>query len=232
MGEQLATADGNPIDLDASDQAFAAAMAAPASGGPAEAEAPAPPRRPPADPEAPYGRTKDGQPKRGPGGRPPKPREIEPPKDTGGKQGSGQKPAGPGYTQQLAEFCEGLWMLGAAIPIPHDALRIRVRCQAAVIEQNTGGIAKGVGIMAEHNGTVRAGVEKITTGSAGWVLPAMFALAPFVVQTAAVWRAPVEGDMRDLAGQVEAKWAEVLDTMKAEFAGEDQEQEQPGAQAA
>src|SRR5690348_6015743 len=105
MPETLATADGRVLDLDDTDAAFAAAMAAPTS---AEPEAPAPPRRDP-DPEAPFGRRLDGSPKKGRGGRPPKPREIEAPKGTGKAQdGKKDGSAGPDYAKGLTEFLGGV----------------------------------------------------------------------------------------------------------------------------
>src|SRR5579859_4193039 len=106
MPEVLATADGRKVDLDESDRAFAAAMAAPRGDEP---EAPAPPKREPVDPEAPFGRKVDGTPKKSPGGRPPKPREMEAPKDAKGKEepGSAQK-----YAQGLAEFLGGVQQIG------------------------------------------------------------------------------------------------------------------------
>lgn len=64
MAEGLQTPDGKKIEVTEAD--FARAMAAPE---PDEPVAAAPPRK---DPDAPYGRTKDGAPKRGPGGRPSK----------------------------------------------------------------------------------------------------------------------------------------------------------------
>jgi len=62
MAEGLQTPDGQKVEV--TEQDFARAMAAPE---PDEPVAAAPPRK---DPLAPYGLTKDGQPKRGPGGRP------------------------------------------------------------------------------------------------------------------------------------------------------------------
>jgi hypothetical protein len=61
MAEQL-VADGGktiPLDPDAVDRDFAAAMAAPPNGAAAKPEYPAPPKR---DPAAPHGRDKDGKP--------------------------------------------------------------------------------------------------------------------------------------------------------------------------
>src|SRR5258708_2059712 len=127
--ESLATADGQAIDLDA-ERAFAAAMAAPAAD---EAEAPAPPKREPVDPAAPFGGKVDGPPKRGRGGRPPKPREIEAPKPQDGKGGKEQPGTAQTYAQGLAEFLGGVQLALAVIPIPNDNIRIHARYQSAVI---------------------------------------------------------------------------------------------------
>lgn len=226
--ETLSTADGQAIDLDEAEQQFAAAMAAPRSDEP---EAPAPPKREPTDPDAPYGRKVDGTPKKAPGGRPPKPRMIEGRKDDGKAKSKDQPAAGRDYTQPLAEFCDALWMIGASVPIPHDTTRVKVRVQAHVIRANAPAIAQSVNTMAQHNATIRAGVEKLTMGSAGWILPACMALAPFAFQSAALWRAPVEGDMREMADQVDAEWAAAVAAMKADFAAEAQEDQQQEAAA-
>ena len=220
MPETLETADGAPVPLDDTDARFAAAMAAPRGDEP---EHPAPPERPPADPEAPFGRKIDGTPKKRPGGRPPtRPREITAPPAAAGSSSARSSPpsAGPqDYTGGLTEFSEALWMVLAATPVPWETIRIRVRAQAWVLAQNQAGVVQGVNIMAQHNGTVRAGVEKLTTGSAGWVLPAVMALAPFGVQTALIWRAPPNGDMEALAAQTEAAWERTFASMRAEFEG-------------
>lgn len=216
--ETLATADGQRVDVDGTDQAFAAAMAAPRSDEPEHA---APPRREPADPDAPYGRTLDGRPKKRPGGRPPKarPREISAPPPA--PQGGAAKP-GPAadYSAGLADFTEALWMVMAATPVPWDTIRIRVRAQAYVLKSNQGGVVQGVNLMAQHNASIRWGVEKLTTGEAGWVLPAVMALAPFAVQTGMIWRAPPNGDMELLAQHTERQWAETFAAMQADLAAE------------
>jgi hypothetical protein len=230
MPEALATADGKPIDLDDTDRAFAAAMAAPRGDEP---EAPAPPKREPADPEAPFGRKLDGTPKKAPGGRPAKARMIEGPQPTGKPQ-DGKKDAGPApdYTQGLSEFTEALWMVLAATPVPWPEVRVKVRAQAYVLRSNQGGVVQGVNAMAQHNGTIRWGVEKLTTGSAGWVLPAVMALAPFAVQSGMIWRAPPNGDMERLAAETEQQWKETFAAMQAEFAEEIRLGEQDAAAAA
>lgn len=216
MGETL-TVDGQAVKLDESEARFAAAMAAPRSDDP---EHPAPPAREPVDPEAPYGRRLDGKPKVRPGGRPPKPREITaaPARPPGSAASAAAAPLD--YSTGLAEFAEALWMVMAATPIPWDEIRVKVRAQAWVLRQNSEGVVSGVNIMAQHNATIRTGVEKLTTGSAGWVLPAVMALAPFGVQTAMIWRSPANGDMLDLAAETEAAWKDTFANMRAEFEAE------------
>jgi hypothetical protein len=219
MPETL-TVDGRPVDLDDSEQRFAAAMAAPPADAP---EAAAPPKRDAPDPEAPYGRKADGTPRKSrPGpGRPPKPRMIEAPKDQ--DQGKAKASTAQDYTTGLTEFTDALWMVMAATPIPHDSMRVRIRAQAYVLKTNQAGVVTSVNTMAQHNATIRGGVEKLTMGSAGWVLPAVMALAPFAVQSAAIWRAPVEGDMRTLADQTEADWSATFAAMQADLVKAQQE---------
>src|ERR1035438_1218514 len=73
MPEGLSTPDGSPVaapSAEETEQAFARAMATEPRDAPGtfpESGPPGPPRR---DPDAPFGRTKDGIPKKGPGGRP------------------------------------------------------------------------------------------------------------------------------------------------------------------
>ena len=219
MPETLATADGQRLDLDDTDRAFAAAMAAPRADDP---EHPAPPRREPADPEAPYGRTLDGRPKKRPGGRPPKarPREIPAPAAQAPSGGPKGKAPAADYSAGLADFTEALWMVMAATPVPWETVRIRVRAQAYVLKSNQAGVVQGVNLMAQHNASIRWGVEKLTTGEAGWVLPAVMALAPFAVQTGMIWRAPPNGDMELLAAHTEREWAETFAKMQADLAAE------------
>lgn len=216
--ETLATADGKPIDLDQTDAEFAKAMAAPRGDEP---EAPAPPKREAPDPEAPYGRTKDGTPRGKPGRKPkqPPPRMTETPKTAPPPKGKAAPAAD--YTQGLTEFSEALWMVLAATPVPWPEWRVRVRAQAYVLKETSGGLVQGVNLMAQHNGMIRTGVEKLTTGNAGWVLPAVMAVAPFAVQSAMIWRAPAD-ELAPVAAHVEQEWAKTVAAMQAEFEAEAQ----------
>lgn len=205
MAEGLETADGETIDLDDTDREFAAAMAAPSGDDP---EAPGPPDIGPVDPDAPYGRKVDGSPKKAPGGRPPKPRTTTQkalPAGGSDKDGKGGKDAGDAttYAKGLEEFLAGVALALAVLPVPQDELRVRLRVQAHVLRETGDGLAAGLGTCAEHNSVARWAVEKLTKGGGAWVFPAALAVAPFAVQTVAVWKAPVEGDMRAAADRIQ-----------------------------
>lgn len=226
MPEGLATADGETIDIDRVEQEFAAAMAAPAGD---EAEAASPPDIGLVDPEAPFGRKADGTPKKGPGGRPPKdrprvtdkaPKALSGPQK-GGKTG-GTAPSAVDYAKGLEEFLAGLALGLAVIPVPNDAVRVRCRYQSAVIEQTGDGLAKGVGMVAEHNGVARWAVEKLTQGGGAWVFPAAMAIAPFAVSSAMLWRSPVTAEMAQGAEQIQGQ---AMAKLRAEMGLDDLEQE-------
>lgn len=227
MAEQLATAEGDPIDLEHVEREFAAAMAAPPADDP---EAPAPPDIG-TDPEAPFGRRLDGKPKKGRGGRPPKEpsRTQAAPKALTGPQKGGKPGGDPGtardYSEGLSGFTEVLWLALAGLPIGREPLRTRCRVQAAVLKTEQAGLISGVNIMAQHNGVIRWGVEKLATGDAAWIFPAALALMPFAVQTSMLWRAPVNGDMAKIADKTEEEFAEVFASILKQMGlGEEDEQ--------
>jgi hypothetical protein len=187
-----------------------------------------------ADPEAPYGWIDDPT---APGGRRPKKRPgkqstkgtLPPPaKRPATEPRTRSAPAGSSrpkdYSQPLAEAAQAVWFLLAGVPTPDEPTKvlgvdlvsasIRLKAQAAVLEDNTGQIVASVNLMAQHSKPVRTAVEKYTaeTGPA-WILPAMMALLPFAVQSAMIWRAPVPGDLSDLAKRTDAKFDEVVKAM-------------------
>jgi len=207
MPETLMTADGAALDLDAAERDFARAMAAPE---PSEPQAPAPPKRA-VDPEAPYGRTVNGRPKVRPGGRPPKPRvtEAAPAASSTAKGKVAAEPAN--YTGRLGEFTSALWMVLAGAPVPNDGLRLKIRAQARILKEHQGGVCQGVNLMAQHNSVIRRGVEALTMGSAGWVLPAVMAVTPFAVQTGQLWRTDAtDAGLQQLAAETESEWRTVF----------------------
>jgi len=225
MAEGLSTADGTTIDLGNIDQEFTAAMAAPPADEP---EAPAPPDVAPFDPEAPFGRKIDGTPKTRPGGRPPKERpRVTTQKALDGPEKPGKDGPGPGYAEGLKEFLAGVALGLAVIPMPEEsALRVRCRVQAVVLKETGDGLAKGLAVTAEHNGIVRWGVEKLTAGGSAWVFPAALAVMPFAIQTSMLWKAPVEGDMREMADRVQEQ---AMAEFKAEMGIKDEEPQQQAA---
>lgn len=178
MAEGLATADGSKLDVPAAaavepDADWAAHMAQAARTADTEQHA-APPKKDPADPDAPFGRTADGKPKKGPGGRPPK-KKAEQPRVTAPTAAQGPV---RDYTQDLAEFTEGVWFLMAQLP-PTQA-------QAAVLKQHRPALVHGWNLAAQNNATIRTGVEMVT-GKATWVAAVAMATAPFVLQSLALW---------------------------------------------
>jgi len=190
---------------------------------------PAPPRKSVlADPDAPHGRGGDGVPLAPFGlnkktgkpnlrrpGKPPKddlPRVQEAPKGEAAKAAPKRD-----WSQEISEFLDGMWMLMSSAPVPLPKVRVKIHAQAALLHGHKPGLVKGVNLMAQNNPQVARGVEKLTTGNVSWILPAMFALGPFVAQSVMVWRSPVEGAVEQLAAGNEAAWEETVKAMAAEF---------------
>ncbi|MEU9022335.1 hypothetical protein [Actinomadura sp. NPDC048394] len=186
---KLKTPDGSTIDGDDVERRFAAAMSAPE---PDEPPAPAPQPKDgdegQADAPAPADdgkhrrtRTTKAAGSRGRGGakRPAKasPAAAAPPTGT--------------YVQPVAEWLQGLTIAAAIVPVPGE-LGVRLRLQGQVVTDHTPGLARAVDLAACNNQVIRRGVEQLTMGSAGWVLPAVMATVPFAMASAAVWRAPVD----------------------------------------
>jgi hypothetical protein len=223
MDEGLRTADGQDIDLQAAEQAFATAMAAPEPAAAGQPDYPGPRRK--RDPDFPFGKNPDGSPvlkyglnakgkpaqtAPGPGrGRTKddKVREQKPAAGTGAVAVPGGK---ADYSAELVEFTDGMWMLMAGTPIPWAKLadfKRKLRAQAAIVKENQAGIVNAVNMGALHNEQVRAKVEAITTGAVSWVLPAMFMLTPFVASSAALWRTKADDpELAELADGTERDW--------------------------
>lgn len=131
-------------------------------------------------------------------------------------------PAEGAFVQPVAEFLQALTIVGATAPVPPGDLRTKVRLQAALVNQHVGGIATAVDAAARNNAVIRRGVEALTMGSAGWVLPAVLAVAPFAAQSAGLWRSPVAEGMAEQAdGFAEA--------VKAQLQGAGQADARPAA---
>jgi len=130
----------------------------------------------------------------------------------------GKDQAKPGtaadYAKGISEFLGGIQLALAVLPFPNDNVRVHARYQSAVIEQTGDGLATGLATVAEHNGMIRWGVEKLTQGGGAWVFPAAMAIAPFAVSTAMLWKAPVTPAMSEGADKIEA---DAMAKLKAEM---------------
>jgi len=232
VAESLATLDGELVDLDATEAAFAAAMAAPATDKPGM---PAPARRPP-EPEpdaenAPHGWTWDSdagewRAKKSPG-RPrsaaDKARVTTAPSPSrpaaAAAPSTAPPPATPkqgrlDYRRVVRDTAEAAWFVLATVPVPEQAfgyklggLRVKVRAQAALLEQHLDGVAGGVATIAAHNSMLARALARMDAGEGGlWVLPAVMMLAPFVAATGQLWAGKLDdGELVDeLAAHTEA----------------------------
>jgi hypothetical protein len=215
------------------DEVFRAALEKDAGvEGSAPADIPAPPRKSVlADPDAPHGRGPDGVPLTPFGtnkktGKPNLRRPGKPPKDDRPRVQENTGPAGStqarpavkrDWSQEISELLDGTWMLMSSAPIPLPKVRVKVHAQAALLNGHKPGLVKGINLAAQNNPQVARGVEKLTTGNVSWILPAMFALGPFVAQSVMVWRSPVEGTVEELALGNEIAWDETVKAMAAQF---------------
>jgi hypothetical protein len=103
----------------------------------------------------------------------------------------------------VSEFLQGLVIAGAVFPVPDGPLKIKVRLQSNLVAAHQTGMATAVDLMARNNAFIRKGVEALTLGPSGYVLPAVVALAPFAAQSAALWRGEVTPEMTKGAEQFE-----------------------------
>ena len=186
-----------------------------------------------ADPEAPHGwmtdpKTGERRPKKRPGRQKTGGATTEAPRDRPTNRTRAAKPKVMRKTQQeyakpVNDLLEATWMVLAAAPdlpskkvlgVDLAAIPVRLHAQASIIKSESGGLVNGITAMAAHNDTIAKGVDKLSAESGpAWILPAMFALLPFVAQTAAMWKAPIAGDVEKLAKKTEQEWEDFVNSM-------------------
>jgi hypothetical protein len=207
MAELLIGPDGSPVDVDAAEEAFNAAMAAPAPGE--QPDYPAPPRRD-------YGTKADGTPKRA-AGRPRKDpadkartvRALPPPPVKDKAKGGGSRPVTDDYSEALNNFGAAVWMGLAAIPVPHT------QALGAVWKHQLPAQVQAWNLAAQQDPGVRHAVEKLSSGPT-WLIGIAVATAPLVGAAVAIVRDPQV--RADLAQQTQAEFAEFLKSATPENA--------------
>lgn len=151
MPEGLQTPEGESVKLDAAEQEFNRAMAAPVT------DYPAPPKKTPAD--APYGLKADGTPKRGPGGRPAKDKHDK----VRAVSGPVSQQASQGQDAVRAEGVKGLVQLGAGVCLLLDQRTEgdAYKADALTLANSADEISRAVVETARHNARFGALVDKV-----------------------------------------------------------------------
>jgi hypothetical protein len=152
-------------------------MATPEPGAPPAADMPAPPK---VDPDAPYGRTKDGQPKKGPGGRPAK--DADKPRVTTAAAGAD----GP---REALDYSRGLMMAGSLVHLGLVSVP-PMHPQAALWKGALPDMVEAWNYAAQCNDRVRVGVEWLANSDIGWIAAVSLATLPVVQHGIAVWQNP------------------------------------------
>lgn len=202
---------------------------APPAGDAVSAPARRPPE-PPTDPDkAPHGWTYRGgewRPKR-PAGRP---RKVIPPKVINSTAATrdpvaakSKKPPAADHRKELVELADSAIFLMSSVPIPdvlfgYDmrGLRVKIRAQAAITKAHTPAVPHAVNEIAKHNDWIARIVESASSGKSGvWVMPVLLALAPFAVQTAALWTSEITADLVTTAKAVEDQAAAFIGRVAA-----------------
>lgn len=226
----------DPAAAPATDNLFVEPTAADQKARTAAPEVPAIP----ADPKAPFGYmvdpvTGETRPKKAPGRGSGKPKDAAAPPAKRSANRPRTAPvigqAGPVAVkvdtrttgQKVAELADGLWMLTASAPagkgkmfgIDLEALAVKAKAQGWLIQQHKPGLVQGVSLMAQQSDWIKRGVDALTTGNVGTVLPAMFAVLPFVMASSALWKGNADA-ARPLAAESDAQFAKLAAQMQAQ----------------
>lgn len=187
-------------------EAFGEAMSTPP-----RATEPAPP--PPVDPDAPFGRdendqpkapygyTKDGKVRRSAAGRKPgsedKPRTAPAaPPGQDGRPDPAAPPVQRDYSAALSEFGDAVWFAGSALGKAGSAVPLvgryipeaKIGAQAAVLHEYKPTLVRAVNVAAQHNARAARFAASIETGEITWVVMCAFLVMPFVTASAAIWK--------------------------------------------
>jgi hypothetical protein len=96
-------------------------------------------------------------------------------------------------------------------------LKVRLHAQAALLDRSKPALVKAGNIAAQHHGPTAQLIEKLTNGSAAWMLPVMFTAAPFVATSLTLWKTPA-AELADVAEQNEQKFREVVGAAAVQMA--------------
>lgn len=236
-------ADPRAKDLDA---AFAAAMDAPARP---VAQAKAPPevdhdaphgRDDQGEPLAPFGLTKDGKPKRTPGGRPrkdspdaPRTGTVTPIRPDDAKASKG-KPESRDWSEELSGLADAAWFglsaigkVSGSVPVLGKLLpEAKIEAQAFILSECKPQLVGAVNLAAQHSAGAARFCGKLEGGDALWALSAMFMVMPVLSMSAAVWKGQgidtAQGKLgaADMAKLNEAKMDETLARIQAQIAAQ------------
>lgn len=213
------------------DAAFAEAM-----GAAPKPKEPAPP--PETDPDAPhgrdeagiplepYGRNKDGSIRKSAAGR--KARDPDSKARISSDPAPGEARTGTvispqDFTEGLDAFGDAVWLsltmagklpLGRLPFVPASA-PVLVRAEATLFRGHKPMLVSAVNLAAQHSARARRLAEKLDTGDMTWALTSGMMCAPFIIQSVALWKGAVTGDViQDLAGQNDTDLQDFIDQLK------------------
>jgi hypothetical protein len=183
--------------------AFKTAMEGPAKprevSPPPEIDQDAPHGRDPesGDALAPFGLTRDGKPRKSAAGR--KAKDAAPRIEKLGASTPGKTPAksqpvvleAKDFTKPLTEAGDGVWVCMSSVaklPILPGRITDAVGAEAAIFHSNQAQLAGALNTAAQHNPRARKLAEKLSQGDVSWVLTCFSMTAPFLVQTALLFK--------------------------------------------
>jgi len=154
MAEGLSTSDGKPVtgvpEVGTEDADFAAVMNANARAADAVTDVPAPGKR---DPEAPFGRTLDGTPKKSPAGRKPKAAAAKPRVQAASPADKGAPPKD--YTPGLRSLFGTVWSVASLVD----------QADAGAVLLATPQLVDGWNSVAQRNPRVGKVLDYLTDGA-------------------------------------------------------------------